>query len=537
MNSVKKRRYLLRNIKLFLFLLIVFGVLLSDAFIIRKGPAAFLEKSEKLAKIPEDYELLPLEKGVVIEQGFIPNTSYLEKIQLFIVNLDSMMKGSLHIAICSESEGEIFSTDILLKDISPAEYFSVQTKLKLKAGNDYFITLAANNTGELVPKVMTVWKADGIPANNKLYINETKYEREMVVGYVYRIFSSYNLMVLVIKVLAFTVFVLSVGCFILSKAYRMCIKKHVTHHLMSQMVVVFGIIALFLLSALISGGSEDTLVENKVLSGIYVGTVFFAITIYKCSVLKRNKKINELIKSRMSIVKRIRANKGLIVIILVSFILRVNMIGTMQRWDAGEYYYRLGTACRNFTFTWDSYWNNFRICGHATLGFSLIMSIGEFLNPRGIKGVQIINLVLTIAAIVCIYYLLRYYWLKLTDSQASILTLLISVTPVFLGTFAYINVDYTMALFFVFLLYAEYKEKYFLLTFWAVMVTQTKETGMVVILGYFMTRILYNVLMNKEKIDLRFRLIFKDKVFWAGVVTGLTIITNMLFQGGIATWG
>ena len=41
MNSVKKRRYLLRNIKLFLFLLIVFGVLLSDAFIIRKGPAAF----------------------------------------------------------------------------------------------------------------------------------------------------------------------------------------------------------------------------------------------------------------------------------------------------------------------------------------------------------------------------------------------------------------------------------------------------------------------------------------------------------------
>lgn len=193
---------------------------------------------------------------------------------------------------------------------------------------------------------------------------------------------------------------------------------------------------------------------------------------------------------------------------------------TMQRWDAGQYYYALGTACENYEFSLGSAWWLFRLANHSTFGFSLLMGIGEFLNPRGVQGVLYVNLILTIAALYCIYELLRKYCAKFNDKQAAIGTLLVSVSPLFLGTCGYVNVDYILALAFIFMIYCEYKKWTLLLFFWGVVLVQTKETGVFVFAGYFIGHFIYWMLKNKGTLIKRFISVFDERVTWAtmGVV-------------------
>ena len=79
------------------------------------------------------------------------------------------------------------------------------------------------------------------------------------------------------------------------------------------------------------------------------------------------------------------------------------MFGTLQRWDAGEYYGRLGNASEAFDFTPAEFFEHFLLASHPTLGYAGIMAIGEFFDPRGTVGMLTVNLALTAAAVVCIY--------------------------------------------------------------------------------------------------------------------------------------
>ena len=267
---------------------------------------------------------------------------------------------------------------------------------------------------------------------------------------------------------------------------------------------------------------------------IYVINVFYVYRYYFFPYIGKKKKTLKKLEKEWN---RWKDRKFLLLLLLAAFLMRVWMIGTIPRWDAGEYYYRLGTACNNFAFTWDSFWENFRLANHTSLGFSLVMAIGEFLNPRGVAGVQIVNLILTLAAVCCLYGLFKNYWLKVSDGKAAYFAFIVSVTPLFLGTFSYINVDYVMAVFFIYLMYSEYRENYILMAFWAVMMTQTKESGMVVAFGYFAVRLLYGAAIKSGTIREKACSVLEDKGNWSGAAVGICIVLNMLLQSGLTTWG
>lgn len=48
-------------------------------------------------------------------------------------------------------------------------------------------------------------------------------------------------------------------------------------------------------------------------------------------------------------------------IMIVCICTRLPLLTQMQRWDGGQYYYALGNACRDFDFTWESFWSGFRL--------------------------------------------------------------------------------------------------------------------------------------------------------------------------------
>lgn len=266
---------------------------------------------------------------------------------------------------------------------------------------------------------------------------------------------------------------------------------------------------------------------------IYILWTLTVVLLVFCVITRNRKKT-----PKAEIKKVLKEQKYLWIVLGFSAVVRIVLIHdiTIQRWDAGQYYYALGTACENYEFTLGSAWGIFRLANHSTFGFSLLMGIGEFLNPRGVQGVLYINLILTIAALYCIYGLLRKYCANFNDKQASIGTLLVSVSPLFLGTCGYVNVDYVLALAFIFMIYCEYKKWNLLLFFWGVILVQTKETGLFVFAGYFIGHFIYWMLKKSGSFLKRFIAVFDEKITWATMGVVFSHGIYVLRLGAFTAW-
>ena len=130
------------------------------------------------------------------------------------------------------------------------------------------------------------------------------------------------------------------------------------------------------------------------------------------------------------------------------------MFSHTQRWDSAVYYSGLHGASVNFDFTFESIWNYFRLASHPTLSYTFFMLIGEFLFPAKVTGVLLVMLFMTAVALVFIYKMFCGYWGHLPRFMAMVFTFVISFIPLFWGTSTYVNVDYTLILFFIYLMYA-----------------------------------------------------------------------------------
>lgn len=251
-----------------------------------------------------------------------------------------------------------------------------------------------------------------------------------------------------------------------------------------------------------------------------------------------SRKMNENI--RVSIIFKLKKimynNKEISVVLLISFLLRSFMLNNMQKWDGAQYYAALGNACRSFDFTLISFFNNFRLASHPTLGFAPIMALGEYLNIGGINGYMIVNLILTLVAIFYCYQLFEKYWAHMSKKQAALGAFLVSVNPLFLGTFSYVNVDYSLVIFFIFMVTMEFKKKYLLMAFWGLVVVQTKETGLVILTGYYGLRLVALFWSHRGSIKDKCNICIKDPINCWGLVPFVSYICYMIKIKGVSSW-
>lgn len=299
-----------------------------------------------------------------------------------------------------------------------------------------------------------------------------------------------------------------------------------------QIFVILFMVSIFNLAAY----QSDVVKIDKSFSVIWQIVVIWLITVILGVVLIcRLKDKNNI--NIVSIKKLIQDNKFITFCLLFITIIRVPMLWTMQRWDAGEYYYGLGTACSNYQFTLSSFLKNFRLSQHSNLGFSFVMGIAEFLNPRGIIGVLTWNLILTIIAMLCLYELIQKKLLiGCTKAIAATITLAVSCSPIFLGTFAYVNVDYLLALFLIFVIYTEYKQWYVLMFFCSVILSQTKETGVVVVFGYYAYKIIIDFFCLQGSFWHRIMNYFRLNYIWVMLYTSAVYALEIVRLGAITTW-
>lgn len=479
-----------------------------------------------------------LEEGAVIRQRFIPQQDYLNAVELMLVNTTKQSEGDLVVQVL-DMWGEVLKENRYpLAEIEAGAYkrIDVNAEMPVVENEEYQICVYQTGADE-IPGIVTVPYESGVTENGICFLGEEIIEGNgLAVGYIYgeRAFVGYeyqgrsNITMLLIK----TVVILLLGAVLLALVYffdLQVVKGYLfSYKIFSQISMITALFAGFFLSAVINKCVADI----KIPGWVYLFFVLTALVLFwtLCLYMKRENR-----KGR----KRLKKTDKQCILLLsaVSVLIRLPMFTHMQRWDGGFYYTHLHNACIHFDFTWQSVWDYFRLAQHPTLSYSLIMLIGEFLFPGKVTGVLFVQLILTVAGIVCIYLLFRHYWCHMASVPAMLLTFLISVTPLFLGTFSYINVDYTLLIFFVFMLYAVSKRKLILVIFWTIAVMLNKETGWAIIAGYYLGYFAGTWFEEKnEGFKEKLKRLGKNKMLYIILASGLVLGFYMIRQEGISGW-
>lgn len=239
---------------------------------------------------------------------------------------------------------------------------------------------------------------------------------------------------------------------------------------------------------------------------------------------------------KKSIKKTLKNNCLFLIVLLLSILFRFFGLTNQIIWDSGEYYGRLITATEKFDFSVTSFLDYFNLANHPNYGYTFFTSIGEFLFPRKIWGVNVIVLILTGMALVFLYRIFSKY-LKINNSLSALLCATFSFSPLVLGTSGYYNPDYGIALFFIFMLYFFLEKKYILFAFWSICFVFTKEVSAVIYFFFIIGILVMQTCKVKEnRLKIYINKIIKNPYIYISALTAVLYVGYMKYIGGITKW-
>jgi len=164
-------------------------------------------------------------------------------------------------------------------------------------------------------------------------------------------------------------------------------------------------------------------------------------------------------------------------VVLLFVVLALRQFGYIQRYDSQLYYSSLITGTEKFRFTLKSLLHNFCLESHPTQGFAFLIAIGEMLFPRQSVGVYGVSLLLTIAAIFCLYGIMGMIFPRTSPWIKSAGAAVFAFCPYVLGLFSYTTPDYYLLMLFVIMIWCFARRLDYLAAFLSVLVCFSKETG------------------------------------------------------------
>lgn len=445
------------------------------------------EHKSQIEDIPIHNTIYLLGEGNIIEQRFASDEKYLCGVNLLLVNVSEESQGQIIVQL-RDMWGDVIAErkrDLSTISAGIYEYVQFGEIVDIEGNEDLTICIYTENA-DVVPGVVGVEEDEDTGENIYCWYDYELVEKGLIIGYVYGreeyLGYKYKAGAKQASVMATVLAVVLNGViiyFINKATLEQMVKplRNLRNWYQVAMILIF-FFAFFSCAAI-----------NKTLSGMKIpvfvyfflaGSLFFAVVMSWLFIRRPKSKLRAV----RGISRRGYFNREELFIVIVAILCRIPMFTQIQRWDGGIYYAAIMRACSNFDFTVKSVWDNFRLAGHYTLGYAFFMAIGEFLMPGRVIGVLFIALIMTVGALVCVYRLLRFYWSSMSEKQALAVTLLISVVPIFWGLFTNVNIDYFLIIFFIFLVYAEYREWNIMRFFWLMAVVLTKETGLFIIAGY-----------------------------------------------------
>lgn len=502
-----------------------------------KGGLMIVSESYKVKEIPIHNTLYVLAAGDNVRQVFQARDEYLTGIDVMLVNTSPESTGEIVVQILDMWGDVLGEGRCPLAEVEAGVFVTIPLKVEMnREGNEEFQVCIFSENASIIPNIVLVPDTDDFEDNTLCYYNEDlvgdcglivgyNYGRDKFVGYKYQEKSVIWITVaqVIVTLLVGSILIFLVVGFQTKQIKRMLLNGRI----FSQLTIISFFAEAFLFAA----------VFNKMVTAVSIpiwvyGAFFIPLLLYLWSAILFLKSLKKEKKG-----KRFLIDRYVLIIVLVCLASRLPLFHQLQRWDGGVYYGELRAACINFDFSFESVWNYFRLASHPTFSYSFFMLIGEFLLPAKVTGVLLVNLFMTAVALVFIYKMFRGYWCHMQEFQALVFTIVISVIPLFWGTSSYVNVDYTLIIFFIYLMYAEYKEQKILMTFWTIALLLNKETGWPIVAGYYVVYLikLWRSVEGKQ-LSSKIAGIFRDKIVW-GILAGvLAVCGYVILQGGLTGW-
>lgn len=504
-----------------------------------EGGLSVFSETSQIEEIPP-YSLVELGNDDEIIQEFVPLNEYISGINILMINNGEETKGDLTISLKDDQGKVLMNKNVGLGYFTPGQYspISVNCDLDLKNNRKYYFRFTTDGSEADVVYMLSVSEGEDIDCNGQLSYNKEIVESQgLVLGYTfgewkyagYKVQTAGDIQVVIAKIIM--AIIVAISLIIILKFFSIKDLKCFIYNygILRQVAVIGNIVFLFLIAAM-----YYSVVHGK---RIPIISVFIVLLILLLDIWVGRLYRNSVNLQADNQNKRIIFDKYFGLVLFWTVFLRIPMMDNLPKWDASVYYSGIYWACQNFDFSLASIMDAFRIAEHPTIMYTFFSAIGEFLFPGKTYGVLLVDLVLTVAALWCVYKLLQTYWTNFSKCEAMAITLLLSTIPVFLGTFSYINVDYTLIIFFLFLVYAEYRKQYILMLFWTLALIQNKETGWVIVCGYYFIYALMSIRQavknrqNKDKIS-----IVKLPVVWIGIICICVIGVYVIRQGSLFQW-
>lgn len=163
---------------------------------------------------------------------------------------------------------------------------------------------------------------------------------------------------------------------------------------------------------------------------------------------------------------------------------------SIPRYDGGLYYSALISATEAFSFTLDSLVSAFAILTHPMQGTSLFIGTGEMLFPRQAVGVYLAALIITLAAIFCLYGIMGRCFPGFSSWLKAAGVAVFAFCPYVLGLFSHFSPDYFTLMFLVILIYLFSIEWDYLAAFVSLLLVFSREVGIIFAAAFLVTAIL-----------------------------------------------
>lgn len=162
--------------------------------------------------------------------------------------------------------------------------------------------------------------------------------------------------------------------------------------------------------------------------------------------------------------------------IIIFIILRQFFLDATPRWNSAVYFQELISSISRFDFSLSSFLG-FNWYGHPSMGFGLISSIFQLLQPANIFMLNVGNLTIGIIAIISFYTIAKHIFYKSKTIEIVLTTTIFAINPLFFTATTSFVPDLGVLSFFLASIAALVNGKYILSSFMFTLLVFSKETG------------------------------------------------------------
>jgi len=217
-------------------------------------------------------------------------------------------------------------------------------------------------------------------------------------------------------------------------------------------------------------------------ASVLLNGVTAACTVYFIfSYVKNRRSAACVAKHRMSILP-------IALVLMVFAVLSCLMVTRRPYSDGTGYYSAFTNAIDSFSYTYQSWLLDLRMYQHATQGIFLFSGVGQML--AGWYGVYIVQCVLTLLAMFCLYGIFGKIFADLSAVMKALGVALFAFNPYILGMTSHFSPDLYCALFLIFVVFFFLHDLDLLASFSMILLYLTKETGILVAAGFLIWTII-----------------------------------------------